>query len=450
MRTIMIRAKWLLIALWLFIAGNLAAQQPTREEKVRGDKAKVEAAGFWIYNDLPKAFAGAKKTNKPLVVVLRCLPCEQCVKLIDDLIVNDERLRRLLEKFVRVRVISAYGLDLSLFQFDTDQSFAVFLLNGDGTIYGRFGTRSDQTHWTDDVSIEGLGKALEGALALHKNYPQNKAELAGKRGPAPDFAAPEKYPKLQGRYGSEINYDGNVVQSCIHCHQIGDAQRQFYREKNSALPDQVLFPYPHPKALGLILDPKERAKVLRVESGSLAEKAGFQAGDEIAKFGGQPPLSLADLQWVLHHTPASGGSVRAIVNRGSRTANVTLNLPAGWRQKDDIAWRASSWELRRMGNGGMYLKSLTAGQRAEHKLPEGSMALYVQHVGQYAPHDGAKRAGVKNGDVLVSFNNRKNLLRETDLLAYSLNEVKPGSTIPLEVLRDREKVSLSLDLGGSQ
>ena len=66
---------------------------------------------------------------------------------------------------LRVRLISANGLDLSLFQFDTDQSFAVFLLNADGTIYGRFGTRSDQTLWTDDVSIEGLGKALEGALA---------------------------------------------------------------------------------------------------------------------------------------------------------------------------------------------------------------------------------------------------------------------------------------------
>src|SRR5438874_10999983 len=137
----------------------------TREEKVRGDKAKVEADGFWIYNDLARGYAEAKKTGQPLVVALRCIPCEQCVKLDDDLVDKDERLRPLLEKFVRVRLISANGLDLSLFQFDTDQSFAVFLMNADRTIYGRFGTRSDQRSWTDDVSISGLARALEGALA---------------------------------------------------------------------------------------------------------------------------------------------------------------------------------------------------------------------------------------------------------------------------------------------
>ena len=48
-----------------------------------------------------------------------------------------------------------------LFQFDTDQSFAVFLLNADGTIYGRFGTRSHRTEWYGDVSVDGLAKALQ-------------------------------------------------------------------------------------------------------------------------------------------------------------------------------------------------------------------------------------------------------------------------------------------------
>src|SRR5881227_2595597 len=144
------RTSFCLLAACLAAASVASAQ--TREEKVRSDKAKVEADGFWIYNDLAKGYAEAKKTGQPLLVVLRCIPCEQCVKLDDDLVEKDKRLRPLLEKFVRVRVISANGLDLSLFQFDTDQSFAVFMLNADGTIYGRFGTRSDQTHWANDVS----------------------------------------------------------------------------------------------------------------------------------------------------------------------------------------------------------------------------------------------------------------------------------------------------------
>src|SRR5262245_3251676 len=202
----------LLVSLVVFVH---SATAQTREEKVRADKARVEADGFWIYNDLASGFADAKATGKPLLVVLRCIPCEECVKLDDDLVEKDARLRPLLEKFVRVRKISANGLDLSLFQYDTDQSFAVFLLNGGGTIYGRFGTRSDHSYWADDVSIEGLAEALEGGLALHAAYPQNKAQFAAKRGPAPEFPAPEKYPKLEGKFGSQLDYEGNVVKSCI-------------------------------------------------------------------------------------------------------------------------------------------------------------------------------------------------------------------------------------------
>ena len=146
-------------ALALALFTPVAAQNP-REKKVRDDKVKVEADGFWIYNHLPKAFEEAKKDAKPIVVVLRCLPCEECVKLDDNLVDKDPTLRPLLEKFVRVRVVSTNGLDLSLFQFDYDQSFAVFLLNADGTVYGRFGTRSHRTNWVGDVSLDGLAKAL--------------------------------------------------------------------------------------------------------------------------------------------------------------------------------------------------------------------------------------------------------------------------------------------------
>src|SRR4051812_30585595 len=91
-------ARMFALGIWLvFACSSLAvAQNPVavkREEKVRGDKAKVEADGFWIYNDLKRGFDEAKKTGRPIIVVLRCIPCEQCVKLDDDLVDKDERLR---------------------------------------------------------------------------------------------------------------------------------------------------------------------------------------------------------------------------------------------------------------------------------------------------------------------------------------------------------------------
>ena len=79
--------------------------------------------------------------------------------------------------------------------------------------------------------------------------------LSSKIGPKPLFPVPEKFPSL-GKYKSELDYQGNVLQSCIHCHQIGDAIKTAYRAKKDSLPEHVLFPYPHPKSLGLILDPK--------------------------------------------------------------------------------------------------------------------------------------------------------------------------------------------------
>ncbi len=72
--------------------------------------------------------------------MLRCLPCEECVKLDDELIENDPELQALLEPFVRVRIVGTNGLDLSLFEFDTDQSFCVFFFNADRTLYARYGT----------------------------------------------------------------------------------------------------------------------------------------------------------------------------------------------------------------------------------------------------------------------------------------------------------------------
>jgi hypothetical protein len=427
-------------------AAGVAGAQASREEKVRADRRKVEAEGFWIYNDLPRGLAEAKKTGKPLLVVLRCIPCEECVKLDDDLVNQDKRVRPLLDRFVCVRLVSTNGLDLSLFQYDYDQSFAAFLLNAGGTVYGRFGTRSHRTSWSDDVSVEGLARALQGALDLHARYPQDRAALAGKKGPAPDFPSPEKYPLLRDRYGPKLNYEGQVVPSCIHCHQIGDAQRQLYRDRHKPIPERVLFPYPHPKTLGLILDPRERATVLRVEPKSPAEEAGFEKGDVIRALGGQPLLSIADVQWVLHQAPADGPSLKAEVRRGERDVALALALPKGWRQREDISWRASTWGLRRMAAGGMLLEELPADQRKKAGLADRGMALRVKYLGQNGPHGAAYRAGFRQDDVLVSFDGRTDLSRETDLLAHALTERKVGDRVTVTLLRGGKKIDLTLPM----
>lgn len=334
---------------------------------------------------------------------------------------------------------SRWGIFSSLPASVTGQSFAVFLLNADGTVYGRFGTRSHRTNWVGDVSIDGMAKSLQGALDLHVDFAKVKESLAAKRGPAPEFPTPEKFPFLTAKYTSKIDFKAaSVGQGCIHCHQIGDARKAFYRQKGEPMPEHVLFPYPHPKSLGLILDPKERATVTEVVKGSPAEAAGFRDGDVIRTLNGQPILSIADVQWVLHNTPGSGGVVTAAVQRGSTTETITLALPAGWRRRDDIAWRSSTWGLRRMATGGLVFEP----------APEGAAptpTLRIQRVGSFGAHAAGQRAGFKQGDVILSWDG-KTFAREVDLIVHGVTERKPSDIIPVTVLRGGTKLNLKLPM----
>ena len=418
----------------------------TREQTVRNDRQRVEAEGFWIYNDLPRAFEEAKRTGKPIVVVLRCLPCHECVKLDDNLVERDPLIRILLSQFVCVRQVSTNGLDLGLFQYDTDQSFAVFFLNVDKTIYGRFGTRSHRTEWASDVSLDGLAKALEGALDLHKEYASVKASLAGKRGQPMEFATPEQYPSLKRRYTSQLDWKGNVVKSCIHCHQIGDAQREYYWRAGKPIPDKVLWPYPHPKSLGLIMDPNEMATVKEVHADSPAATAGLRTGDAIESFNGQPMLSLADIQWVLHNADPAGARLPMKIRRAGRTLNLTLTLAKDWRRKGEITWRVSTWGLRRMATGGLLLETASESQRRSLRLSPKAMALRIKHVGKYGAHAAAGKAGFREGDILVEFDGRRDLHTEQDALTYVVTTRKPGDRVPVTLIRNGKTLNLRLPI----
>ncbi len=430
----------------LFLLTHVAhAQKPTREEKVRADRAKVESAGFWIYNDLPKAYALAKATGKPIVVSMRCIPCEECVKLDDDVVDADPVIRPLLEQFVCVRIVGTNGLDLDTFQYDTDQSFAMFMLHADKTIYGRFGTRSHRTDWIGDVSLEGLARALEGALELHAAYPANLAALEGKRGKPLEYSTPEQYPALKDKYTSQLNYSGDVVKSCIHCHQIGEARRDVHWSQGQPIPEELLYPYPHPKSVGLVLAPDERALIKSLIKDSPAARAKLQAGDSLMSMNGQPLLSMADVQWVLHHVPATGGDVPLVVERAGKTLAATLKLEKDWRREDDTSWRVAAWEMRRIATGGMRLVPMDAAQRKLQGLHTG-MALEVANVGMYGPHAAAKNAGFQVGDIIVEFDGQTDFAKESDLFTHVNAQRRIGDQVSVRVLRGEQAQVLQLPI----
>lgn len=351
-----------------------------------------------------------------------------------------------MDQFVCVRMVKANGMDLNQFQFDYDLTFAAFFLNAEMTIYGRFGSRSERKDATKDMSIEGLRKAMDGALELHRQYPANRASLAGKKGPPAKFPVPEEYPSLKGKYTSSLDYEGKIVASCIHCHQAREAERLILRGDSRPMPDEVLFPWPMPDVVGLALDAKEMASVKQVAKASSAELDGFKHGDSLLSLAGQPLLSIADVQWVLHQT-GTQAKIPAKVRRDGKTVNLDLTLEPGWRQRADISGRATTWDLRRMGTGGLLLESITAADHKQFNLPETKLALRVEHVGGgNGPHAAAKKAGFLKNDILVEFDGRTQSMTESALLTYVLQNRFPGAQIPVTVLRGSERVKMTLPM----
>ncbi len=135
----MIQRRFITIAaICLSLHLSLAFAETVKDRKgaVLDDRARMRENTAWIYNDWQRGFEEAKRTGKPLLVVLRCIPCLACAG-IDAGVLTEDELQPLLKQFVCVRLINANTLDLSLFQFDYDLSFSTMFFNGDGTVYGR-------------------------------------------------------------------------------------------------------------------------------------------------------------------------------------------------------------------------------------------------------------------------------------------------------------------------
>src|SRR5262245_17992120 len=180
----------------LFGATGLAGEKSPLGESVKD----IDIAEHWIYDNWPKAVAEAKATGKPILVVIRCVPCPPGKTLDMAVMQPDQSLAELEKKFVCVRLIQTNPLDLDLFQYDFDMSWAALFLNADRTIYGRYGSRDSGGPNSDGLlSVSAFRKAAQRALALHAGYPANKSQLAAKTGPKSAYATPREIPGLTDR-----------------------------------------------------------------------------------------------------------------------------------------------------------------------------------------------------------------------------------------------------------
>ena len=96
-----------------------------------------------------------------------------------------------------------------------------------------------------------------------------------------------------------------------------------------------------------------------------------------------------------------------------------------------------------MTTGGILLESI---EQRPDGVPATGMALRAKHVGQFGPHAAAKNAGFQTGDVIISFDGRTDLLRETDLFAYALKTRKPGEKVAVTIVRGGKMMEMTLPI----
>lgn len=427
------------LSAFLFALSFAWAQPPLSERRwsrAEADPAELKRALHddgvserWIYHDLDAARCAATKSGKPVLAIFRCVPCGSVPKLDEAITGAESPLADLLERFVCVRVVKMNGVDRNIFDFDRDVPYLAVILNCDGTIYGRWGTRTSVSR--SDLPRHTLGSfrtALETALVLHEGYPANRAELAAKntrRFETP--AMPEEMSTMKPHPGNPPE-----ARNCIHCHMVGEAKLALTLQTGEpSLND--LWPYPSSDNLGLRLDFADGLKVKSVVRGSIAEAAGVRVGDKLHGFERQRLVSEADLQWALHHLPDDARPKLMLLRDGEQVEAV-LTLKGEWR-KGPVEWRESVASARPHVNFRPQFGKDKLGIAADE------MALTV-----YYPRLDAAKAGLRNGDVVISVDGRKDLHTEADFLKY-IHLDRPGArSTELGVLRKAERLTITLPL----
>jgi len=224
------------------------------------------------------------------------------------------------------------------------------------------------------------------------------------------------------------------------------------------------------QAASLKLESAQGARVERVEPGSPAEKAGLAAGDVVLRFDGERVRSAAQLARLVRETPA-GRRVALEVWRDAAARELTAELaeratrqragaedeafelrvppPGDLPEAPRFSWRGfghglHGFEGLELPGGGPRRLGIAfqeiEGQLARYFKLEGS-GLLVTDVDEGSP---AAKAGLRAGDVLLSFDGKK-LEGGSDLRDAS-RQAEAGRPLLLEVLREGRKLQLTVTL----
>jgi serine protease Do len=162
------------------------------------------------------------------------------------------------------------------------------------------------------------------------------------------------------------------------------------------------------------------ALVRSVENGSPADKAGVEAGDIITRFDGKPIEKASDLPRLVGNTkPGTRTSMTVFRRGGSRDLSVTIIE----FEPEKAVRRTSEKEEKPRSSAaaqsvGLSVTELTDAQKKDLKLKGGVKVEAVT--------DGAARAGIREGDIIVAIGNTEvGSVKEFDAVLAKIDKNKP-------------------------
>jgi serine protease Do len=162
------------------------------------------------------------------------------------------------------------------------------------------------------------------------------------------------------------------------------------------------------------------ALVRSVEAGSPADKAGVEAGDIITKFDGKAIDRATDLPRLVGNTKPGARSTLTVFRRGgSKDLSVTIAELEPEKPAKPVAEKETKPKASPAAQSvGLSVSDLTDAQKKESKVKGGVRVDAVA--------DGAARAGIREGDVIVAIGNTEiGSVKEFDSVVAKMDKTKP-------------------------
>ena len=330
---------------------------------------------------------------------------------------------RLLQRFVRARIVNLVGIDIGLYDFDRHHSIYFFIVSPDEQIYLRYGGR-DAVSADSYLHLDSFTLALEAGLREHERWAAG--ELPARPRP------PSRFPREMQRLREEEMERGR----CVECHMIGD-YAAVDKERAGALDKRRdMFRSPDIRDLGIHLD-VPRGLVVE-HAGGPAFTAGLQPGDVIRSCGGTRVLTFGDLLHSYDAVERSATRLELTVERAEvGLVDLVIGLPDLW-WVSDIAYRY--WSIDPVTY--MSTASLDADQKRDLGLPTEGFACEVTHVNPRAAV--LHLHGIQPGDVIHAIDGAASDPLITDCLLYLRLNVTAGEETTLGLVRDGERIEMTV------